>query len=287
MNCADYIDDRALARSEYFTDYILPAGRRYLLGAYPYKESGVTSAFAVMRAPGKPPFSSGDSALLAYLMPHLSRAARLDRRLQAPRKAEGTLSAALDNLTDALFVVDAKGRIVRTNGRAVEMLDTGDTLLARAGRLRTRQTSKAAQLSTLIASAASTNPVAPSDRSGTVVLEAPDNARCAVLIAPLMPSATLFDLADQRLVLIVASQLKALPSVAWRLAQAFSLTPAEARLADRIVAGATLDDIASEFNVRLPTLNSQLKSIFLKTGTRRQGQLMQLGAQMARLREFE
>jgi DNA-binding CsgD family transcriptional regulator len=76
-------------------------------------------------------------------------------------------------------------------------------------------------------------------------------------------------------------------SVEQRLQQAFALTPAEARLAGRIVAGQQLDHIAAELGVRLATLRTQLKRVFEKTETRRQGQLMQIGARLASITESQ
>ena len=69
-----------------------------------------------------------------------------------------------------------------------------------------------------------------------------------------------------------------------QLRQAFALTMAKARLARRLIAGATLEEIASELDVKITTLWTQLESVFAKTETKRQGELMQLGAQLDRLR---
>lgn len=55
---------------------------------------------------------------------------------------------------------------------------------------------------------------------------------------------------------------------------AFSLTQAEARLATALAAGSSLEEMAQEFGVSYATLRSQLRSIFSKTGTKRQGQLV-------------
>lgn len=56
----------------------------------------------------------------------------------------------------------------------------------------------------------------------------------------------------------------------------FDLTPAEARLADRLVAGASLNQVALNHGVSITTIRSQLRSIFAKTGTSRQAQLVAL-----------
>ncbi len=281
MNCADYLDDAAVSRSEYFVDYSLPAGRRYLLGTYAIKQATVVTACAVMRAPGQKPFDAADTAMFARLMPHLRRAARINRRMRAARGERDLIGAALDRLADAVLVVDATGRIVRGNAAAHGMLDAAGPLRAQAGRLRAARDGDTTRLRGLIADSAGPTAGADTDNGGTIFLATQGGARWAVLVAPLMPRVTMFDLSDRRLVLVIASSIGTPKSVEHRLRQAFALTPAEARLAGRIIAGKRLEDIGAELGVSLATLRTQLKTVFEKTETRRQGELMQIGARLA------
>jgi DNA-binding CsgD family transcriptional regulator len=54
----------------------------------------------------------------------------------------------------------------------------------------------------------------------------------------------------------------------------FSLTPAEARLALHLVAGETLRSTGVKLSITYETVRTQLKSIFKKTGTCRQAELV-------------
>ncbi len=65
------------------------------------------------------------------------------------------------------------------------------------------------------------------------------------------------------------------------LRQAFGLTPAEARLAAGLAGGRDLLAMADEKGVSMATARTQLKSIFTKTGTHRQAELV---AFLARLK---
>ena len=73
-----------------------------------------------------------------------------------------------------------------------------------------------------------------------------------------------------------ASRLSGPVTPEQRLREVFGLTAAEARLAAELVAGKTLDDVSEERQVSLATVRSQLRSVFQKTETGRQAQLMQL-----------
>ena len=54
----------------------------------------------------------------------------------------------------------------------------------------------------------------------------------------------------------------------------FGLTPAEARLALHLVAGETLRSAEAKLSITYETARTHLKSIFSKTGTRRQAELV-------------
>lgn len=60
------------------------------------------------------------------------------------------------------------------------------------------------------------------------------------------------------------------------LAKAFRLTPSEAKLASIIARGVAPETAARELNISRETVRNQLKSVFAKTGTHRQGELVAL-----------
>ena len=64
------------------------------------------------------------------------------------------------------------------------------------------------------------------------------------------------------------------------LRQAFRLTPSEARIAVCLAAGKSLEEAAQEMAIAQETVRSHLKSIFRKTGTHRQGELVALVARL-------
>jgi DNA-binding CsgD family transcriptional regulator len=63
----------------------------------------------------------------------------------------------------------------------------------------------------------------------------------------------------------------------------FDLTPAEARLAQGITRGDTLEEIAISLGIKMPTARTQLAAVFAKTGTRRQAKLVAILTRLALL----
>ncbi len=60
------------------------------------------------------------------------------------------------------------------------------------------------------------------------------------------------------------------------VAQAFDLTPAESRVAIQLAQGHTIEQIARNNGVSMATVRTQLKSLFAKTRTNRQADLVRL-----------
>jgi DNA-binding CsgD family transcriptional regulator len=68
------------------------------------------------------------------------------------------------------------------------------------------------------------------------------------------------------------------------LRRMFKLTSAESKLALGVARGSSPDELAQEIGVRKTTVRSQLASVFSKTQTHRQGQLVALLARLSILR---
>ena len=67
------------------------------------------------------------------------------------------------------------------------------------------------------------------------------------------------------------------------LRRLYDLTPAEARLAQGLASGDSLDEVATGLGIRMSTARTQLGSIFAKTDTRRQAKLVALLCHLAHL----
>jgi DNA-binding CsgD family transcriptional regulator len=73
-----------------------------------------------------------------------------------------------------------------------------------------------------------------------------------------------------------------IPNERW-LQHLFDLTPAEARLAQGLISGDTLEQVARALEIKMPTARIQLARIFKKTGTQRHAALVAVLARIAHL----
>jgi DNA-binding CsgD family transcriptional regulator len=68
-----------------------------------------------------------------------------------------------------------------------------------------------------------------------------------------------------------------------RLKQLFDLTTAEARLAQRLARGDSVEEVAQSLSIKMTTARTQLAAIFVKTATRRQAKLVAILSRVAHL----
>jgi len=66
------------------------------------------------------------------------------------------------------------------------------------------------------------------------------------------------------------------------ISKVFALTPAEAKLTALIATGMSPREAADELNITLETVRTQLKSVFAKTDTHRQSEIVALLARLSR-----
>jgi DNA-binding CsgD family transcriptional regulator len=71
------------------------------------------------------------------------------------------------------------------------------------------------------------------------------------------------------------------------LQQVFGTTKAEARIANRLLCGESLQEIAETTGVSIGTVRSQMKALFVKTETHRQAELVALLTRLAMISEDE
>lgn len=216
------------------------------------------------------PPSTAEQQLLQRLAPHLLRAGRLSARMGALAREMQQRDALLDHSPTPVWLTDADGSLIHCNRTAEAVLRSPTSpLLARGQRLACPQ--RDTELRALLQRAA--------DPGHAGMLPLDNDAGQQLLALPLAahsPSNALF---QRPLVMLVLLQKPKAPI----LAQLFNLTPAENRLAELLAQGLRPDECADALFVSINTVRSQLRTIFQKTGTTRQSELIGLIHRLAAL----
>ena len=209
-------------------------------------------------------YERADIEALTLALPALREAAHVARlRFEGER---GPPAWACGEEERAVFALDAQGRARPQNAAAAQLL--GDALTLRGGRLAARAPEADQRLQLLLAAA-----VTPPRRGGATILDGPAPDRRLILRAVALDGAArdLFA-ADVALLLVDPWRRDEAPSAqaAAILRAAFDLTPAEAKVAALIAAGASAAGIAARLSIAPGTARNHLKSAMAKAGTPRQ-----------------
>lgn len=188
--------------------------------------------------------------------------------------------ALLDNLSLSICLVGKGLEILHTNAAARVMIATGDPLSVRRGKLEIKDRTAAQLLRDFVRGSAGDDgsqtvagQVIPMRREvgQPLVIHVVPAARLSLL--PNMPGG-------------IAAAIYVSPGEAHPLVQAealtlmFGLTPSESRVAAGVLSGQPLRNIATELKIAPATAKSHLLSVFGKTETHRQVELVRLAASL-------
>lgn len=219
-------------------------------------------------------FDHDHKLILARLSQRLTETATLSRIVG---------SAVLTGMTNALELVnkpalalDQSGFVIEMNRAAEQVFD--HEVSVRSRRLLMRDKRANALLDAFIDRLRATPDTAVLP-SAPIVVRRPAKLPLLMHLLP-VDGAARTPFVGAR-VLLVFSDLQAtrIPDNAL-LAQVFGLSRAEARLAALVTAGLSLTEAAAELGIGRETARTQLKAVFLKTGTHRQGELAALLARL-------
>ena len=225
------------------------------------------SGIALMRSPARPIFKPGERRQLAFLLPHLNTAIALAFELERARHQEAYAHAMLEEADYGLLLISPQGVPLHGNQLAYALLEQAHIKLDQQ-RLLMPSRSLQSRFDTALANAA-----APSGQSATLLFPGP--SPIALILRPTYPDMPSGFAPTQTLTLILrgAQSPTRLPG---SVAQHFQLTPAEFKLCEALVGGASLKRCAQNWGRSYDTLRSQLKSILAKTETHRQAELITL-----------
>jgi DNA-binding CsgD family transcriptional regulator len=216
-------------------------------------------------------FPSHDAAMAAVpildkLRPDLARALTLSA---ITRSRANTIVASLQLVGIAAGVTDRDGTLRATNDLFVQRL--GRQLVD--GRRGVRFADRFVNASLAVALK---RHVISGGGVQSVVVRAADRVKpCVLHLLPIVGAARDVSESDGILLILADPENRSVPN-ADLLKLMFDLTPAEARLARVLAEGRSVAEAARRFNTSELTVKTQLRSIFAKTGTSRQLELVLL-----------
>jgi DNA-binding CsgD family transcriptional regulator len=266
--CQDYVSDAYVERSEFYQDFQLPSGFRYLMGVRLARPGGSDILLGMLRANGRAPFSDEERATAAGMTGHLQRTINLWQDTRVLHRDAAVGAELMEQLGLAVFALGRDQRVLFANAQAEALLRASTCLRLEHGRLAAAFAADNDGLQAALAR------VAKSRKGESLAVRPALGAPHEVFlgISQLPANAAHAAFGDAAMLVTARRKGDAAPVTAVQLRQAFGLSAAEAAVGEALIAGKTPDEYAANANVAMSTVRSQLRAIFEKTCTRSQAE---------------
>lgn len=269
------LDLATLERTEYYQAFLRPLDIAHGLSTLLAGNTDFLAGMTISRSRRAGAYDQAEVEAFQALVPHLQRAAQIQLRLAgwAPRALLAV--EALDRLAMGVVLLDARGDMVFANAAARRIAERHDGLVLERGRLSAAAAKDRERLRRLIVDALKLGGGDVSAGGGGMTVASGGGRPLQLLVTPLVGTAAEALACRGAAVFIRDADARRGPD-ADLLQQLFDLTPAEARVAALIAAGAGVAEAASATGIGANTVKTHLARVFAKTGARRQSELAAL-----------
>jgi DNA-binding CsgD family transcriptional regulator len=271
-----HISHGELVQTRFYNDYCKPCGVDYSVAACFLSEQDDLGILAVYRGQKRGDYGSRDGRLLGDLLPHLARATAFADRLQRAELLRLSSERAWDLMPWGMLLLGSGGQIMFANRLAEEILGRSNGLTARHGRVVATACSDMTRLMALLARASA--PISGPRAGGTLPVTRPGHRPLQLWAMPLPAEEPAFPLPEpvaSVCVLLVDPEREVVPPLE-ALKALYGLTHAEAELVDGLLHGERLEHYADRAGITRNTARSHMRSVFGKTDTSRQAELIRL-----------
>jgi DNA-binding CsgD family transcriptional regulator len=264
----EFFSAAELARDPYYQEFLRPRGVFWHAKAkLTHNAAGARTTLTLKRPLKLGTYQPSDIAVLNSLFKDLQAVVRIARAV-LDRETFGRLDA-ISRGERIAFELDSHGRVLREHaeGAPTKAIWVSGGQLKVSGELTQRSIDRA------VAAAVR----APAQSTVATFFDAHEGYRYLQLLPLPMAARDAFHAATAIAIVIDPTPRPGEASLALRaMSDACGLTRREAQLAARLAAGLSVGQAANDMNLTQGTARNHLKSIFAKTGTSRQGELIAL-----------
>ena len=283
--CQEHFDERYVSRSEFYQDYLIPNGFRYGTGTSLLTSNNVDISFGLLDEAQA--FSREiHLPLLNRITPHLQRSLKLGQRLQQLTGQIELGSNFIDTLPQPVVICSSSGKVIYSNRGANALLAVEHCIRIEKQHLVCANTLHQQKLSALIRGASSVNFSAARQCSrasraepGIMTTRSLRNGRnlhLSVIPVPQSHGVHTDFAIDQGVLVLFDSHQGDFANTEYWLTSLYKCSPAEVRIAKRLLEGQSPEEISLSLGLKLPTVRTHLRKLFDKTGTSRQTALVRL-----------
>lgn len=275
----DLIPAEEFQATKFYLEWVKPQGIVDTAVVNLDKTATSFAALVVRRSEREGLFDNSARQRMAQIAPHVRRAVLVGKTIQYHQTKSALLDDTLSKLAAAVFLLGADGRIVFASEAADKLLRAGDILRENNLSLAATNAKAGAALSSAISAALQGDDVL-GVRGTAIELSVSPKERWLAHVLP-MTEGTRQKAGRPHLAAAAVFVRKASLELQWPLdaiGKLYNLTPGEIRVLQGIVDIGGVPAIAEKQGVSEDTVRTHLKSIFAKTGVKRQADLIKLVA---------
>jgi len=268
-----------LSDNAFYAEWMEPQGIRVQRGlshCFASENHEAMAMIVVLERKESRAIGRAERALCDTLAPHLACAYRLHRRMGGEQHERMARAGVMDRLPVGLVLLDHELRPVLTNRTADRILALDDGFSLGPDGMRVANSRDDAVIQGILTEIAA-GKRSPEDGEMVMAVSRPSGKRAFPLLIGMLGEAAAGDVAEDAVISLIFGDPETgqgIPPEALRTA--YKLTPAESELVGMLAEGYSLTEAATNRGVSVNTARTQLKHVFAKTDTNRQGALIRL-----------
>lgn len=290
--CHDYFDKNFVRRNEFYQEFLIPHGPRYVMGGNIFHDEHRDVLIAFNHLVGRPEFSKQKRERVEGFLPHFMKWTAMMMQVGKLRAAMNAGFHALQALDQGVVALDERLRVIYANDVADSVLGFGllrrglglDGLDGADGEQHVARVHASRVSETFVATSTKGDGknvfvsvfAIPREGGGGHVLPASMQGLSSAPHVAVTGQGFFEGLSRPNLVVLLRKADEAKPVGAEHLRQLFALTLAEARLGEALAQGVSVAEYADQNKVSINTLRSQVRALLAKTGARNLREMVRL-----------
>lgn len=270
----DVLPRRELERSEYFNEFLSPRDMDHLMLVTLGLEREFVRSLTLTRPTIAGEFDAADVERFRPLVVHLQRAVEVNVALAKSKVIVGAAAEILEQSATGVVLIDERGRAAFINRAARAMAAERDGFVVVGDTIKLMHPKQQGVLQRLIDGATGKLAGTSAARGGVMRWPRKSGKQDYAVTVGSTPMSINYPFRERAAFVVVTDPTEHPASPDDLLRMFFELSDAELRVARHVMQGHSPEQIAALLDVRLSTVRWHLASLFRKTGTSRQDELV-------------
>ena len=286
VHCHEVLNEEFVANNDFYQDFLIPYGLRYMSACKVVDDENAIIIFSTLRTAEQGPLPTTSIDFLNKLMPHVARVCRLSVKnfIYSTQALVG--HTLVNKLRQPVVLTTVKGNVVHINDSAKSLFSSSSVISIKNNKLEFPGAfsklfiDECEKLEKVFFINGEVNPNAKAEFKTLKIKiskKSDEDEYLYAFLTMLVPQQIMGTFGLRPLIMVFFYHPGSAPAIdASLLSAAFALSPAECRISILLADGFSLKEIAKELSVQVDNVRKQLQSIYQKTSTNRQPELIRL-----------